>query len=580
MVLRSRLLLASVVVLLIGGLIGAPAAAVSSQAAEAPRADADWTEYYFPAGDGVTSLHADVLRPKGMPATEKTPVIMAVSPYVNHNGSTTDVDPTGTGPNPRFYDFLDMSGALTKGYTFAYVDLPGFGGSGGCNDWGGAREQDAVRAAVEWAAAQPWSNGKVALLGKSYDGWTGLMGVAQQPKGLAAVISLEPVYSGYRYLFMNGVRRSGTYPATIALFQAIDAKPGRVTDDPMYLANSAPQAWCYGVNLGGATADDSETGPYWAERNLVHTSVGKTTPVFMTQGFLETNTKPDGAFEYFNNLAGDENRAWFGQFDHSRCWERNNSTSTPSGNNTRWQAGRDGQVCIGEMMRFLDEHLKGIPPSIEDPVISVQDINSRWRAEKSWQPADSKLYTTELRAGAYNDSGSGNGLRPTQTQGIWTVSQRLPHDVWLSGEPSITVGVSSVPNANVAANVYDIDEQGRARMISRGVAVARGVGSKSVNIVMDGQDWPIPAGNRIGVLVSSANTDQFVHVPTQAPVTVRHAKIGLPFLRYDRTEFLELNGSNPRLDSYLSAARTALPESFLAANQVEFKLPAPLAPAQ
>ena len=586
---RSRLLL--VLVLALAALAAVPAGALVPATADdpparrrpagesssefAPRNDADYTEYYFPAGDGVTRLHADVLRPKGMPATQKTPVILAVSPYTNRNGSTTDVDPLGAGPNPRFYDFLDASGALTKGYSFAYVDLPGFGGSGGCNDWGGAREQDATRAAVEWAASQPWSNGKVALLGKSYDGWTGLMGVAHQPKGLAAVIALEPVYSGYRYLFMNGVRRSGTYPTTIALFQAIDAKPGR-PGEPEYVANSAPQAWCYGVNLGGATADDSETGPYWAERDLVRTAVGKTTPVFLTQGFLETNTKPDAAFEYWNNLDGRDNRAWFGQFDHARCWEKNNSGSTPSGNNTRWQTGRDGQICIDELMRFLDEHLKGIAPSVEDPTVSVQDIRSRWRTEESWPPADSENYRTALRTGTYTDTGSGSGRTPSEAQGIWTISQPLPHDAWLSGEPTISIGLDSVPNANVAANVYDIGPDGRALMISRGVAVARGVGAKTVTINMYGQDWPIEAGHRIGVLVSSANTDEFVHVPTRSTVTVRHATIQLPFLTYDRTEFLAEDASNPRLESYLNGTRTDLSDAFLAANQATFTLPGPL----
>ena len=280
-----RRLLLALVVSLVGALLAVP-----GPAGAATRADADWYQLYFPSSDGVTELHADMLRPKGLALDVPTPVIMAVSPYMNHLGSTGPVtgELTQTGPNPRFFDFLDLSGALTKGYTYVQVDLPGDGGSAGCNDWGGAREQAAVRAAVEWAASQPWSNGKVGLLGKSYDGWTGLMGIAQQPKGLAAVVSLEPVFSGYRYIYMNGVRRTN-WPYGSS-FTTIDAMPGRPTDDPKYHANSAPQAWCYPVNIAGHNADFSETGPYWAERNLLPTAVGKTTPLLLTQGFLETNT--------------------------------------------------------------------------------------------------------------------------------------------------------------------------------------------------------------------------------------------------------------------------------------------------
>ena len=572
---RRRFLL-PLVLLLVAALLAVPAGAVvsdTSASALAVRDDADHTEHYFASSDGITQLHADVLRPKGMAADVKTPVILTVSPYTNHNGSTTDTDLSGTGPNPRFYDFLNLSGALTKGYTYVMVDLPGFGGSGGCNDWGGDREQKAVRAAVEWAASQSWSSGKVALLGKSYDGWTGLMGVAQQPEGLAAVVSLEPVYSGYRYMYMNGVRRPN-FAGTMAGFQVYDAKPGRPSDSPQYLANSAPQAWCYGVNLAGTSADDSPTGPYWAERDLGPTARGKTTPVFLTQGFLETNTKVDGAFEYFNGLAGEENRAWFGQFDHCRAWETQAACSG-GGEDQRLAVGRDD--FMEQVMRFLDEHLKGVEPVREDPTVEVQDILGRYRAEAQWPPADSRLHTTALNTGTYSDSGSGNGLRPTETQGIWTVSQPLAHDAWLSGEPVITVGVDSVPNANLAANVYDISPDGSARMISRGVSLLRGVGTKTASFAMYGQDWPLQEGHRLGVLISSANTDEFQHVATRSAVTVKSAKIALPFLTYDRVTFLD-GDVTPRLESYLARETTTLSPELVTGAEREFTFPGRLVP--
>ena len=566
---RMLVLLAAAVSLAVS-LPAAPASA-------ALRNDADWREYYFNSSDGVTQLHADVLTPKGMPidGSVKTPVIMTVSPYTNHIGSTSPTDLTGTGPSPRFYDFLDMSGALTKGYSYVMVDLPGDGGSSGCNDWGGTREQLGVRAAVEWAASQPWSNGKVALLGKSYDGWTGLMGIAQQPVGLAAVVSLEPVYSGYRYIWMNGVRRNNwPYGAN---FTVVDAMPGRPNDDPRYHANGAPQAWCYPINLAGQNVDTSESGPYWAERNLLPTATGKTTPLFLTQGFLETNTKWDGTAEYWNNLAGVENRAWLGQFDHTRIWEKNNSTSTPSGNNTRWQTGRPGTEAIDQIMRFLDEHLKGIEPPVEDPTVEVQDVRGRWRAEDEWPPADSVPYTTSLNTGTYTDNGSGSGLSPNDAQGIWTVSEPLPHEVWLSGEPVITAGVDAPPDANFAAHVYEIEPNGAAQMISRGVSVIRGSGTRTVSFTMYGQDWPIAAGNRIGVLISDADGNEFRHVATQSTITVRSAKITLPFLTYDRTEFIPSEQTTPRLENFL-ATGGSLSAGKISSALRAFNLPAPLRP--
>ena len=90
------------------------------------------------------------------------------------------------------------------------VDLRGFGGSNGCLDWSGPGEQADVVNAVKWAASQPWSTGKVGMYGKSYDGLTGLIGVNQRPAGLAAVVSQEPVYDDYRYLYGDGMRRENS----------------------------------------------------------------------------------------------------------------------------------------------------------------------------------------------------------------------------------------------------------------------------------------------------------------------------------------------------------------------------------
>src|SRR3954447_7207068 len=172
-----------------------PAAA---RAADVPP-DATWTQAYFPSTDGVT-LHADVLRPKGLPADAKTPVILSIGPYFNHSGQEGPADawdPTGpsTGPSDRFYDFVKGAKLMQRGYTFVMVDLRGFGGSNGCLDWGGPGEQSdvvgavkgaGVGAAVRGGGSQSWSSGKVGMYGKSYDGVTGLVGVDKRPAGLKA----------------------------------------------------------------------------------------------------------------------------------------------------------------------------------------------------------------------------------------------------------------------------------------------------------------------------------------------------------------------------------------------------------
>src|SRR3954447_16789449 len=102
--------------------------------------DADWTEAFIssPSDAGDATLHADILRPKGLTNADKTPAILSIGPYFNPSGQAgragpaenTQYDPVGpnAGPSERFQDFVEGSGLLKKGYTFVMVDLRGFGG--------------------------------------------------------------------------------------------------------------------------------------------------------------------------------------------------------------------------------------------------------------------------------------------------------------------------------------------------------------------------------------------------------------------------------------------------------------------
>ena len=57
-----------------------------------PPPGSKWTQAYIDESDG-TQLHADVLRPAGLSATDKTPVILSIGPYFNHSGQTGPLGP-------------------------------------------------------------------------------------------------------------------------------------------------------------------------------------------------------------------------------------------------------------------------------------------------------------------------------------------------------------------------------------------------------------------------------------------------------------------------------------------------------
>src|SRR5687767_7718860 len=256
-------------------------AVVPAAASAAPVPEgAEWTEATFPSSDGVT-LHADILRPEGLAATAKTPVILSIGPYFSHAGQTgavgpvqgTSYDPVGPseGPSDRFLDLVEGAKLMERGYTFVMVDLRGFGGSTGCLDWTGPGEQADVVNAVKWAASRPWSTGKVGMYGKSYDGVTGLIGVNHRPAGLAAVVSQEPVYDLYRYLYGDGIRRLNSF-LTPALYDLIDMTPGPALDDPNYNLNGmddTQRPGCPVLNLTDQAANDDHYSDYWRKRNLI-----------------------------------------------------------------------------------------------------------------------------------------------------------------------------------------------------------------------------------------------------------------------------------------------------------------------
>ncbi|TAL13267.1 MAG: CocE/NonD family hydrolase, partial [Frankiales bacterium] len=205
---------------LTAALIAGVALMVPAQAAPVSE-EATWTEQWIESGDG-TPLHADVMLPASRKDDQKHPVILSIGPYFGSGSQGTVWDPQEAGPSARFDDLIEQGQIFEKGYALVYVDSRGYGSSGGCNDLGGPGEQMDTKAAIEWAAKQPWSNGKVGMWGKSYDAWTQVMALAQQPKGLAATVIQSPLIDGYRLAFENGVHWAATWYITPGLYANYD----------------------------------------------------------------------------------------------------------------------------------------------------------------------------------------------------------------------------------------------------------------------------------------------------------------------------------------------------------------------
>ena len=165
----------------------------------------------------------------------------------------------------------------------------------------------------------------------------------------------------------------------------------------------------------------------------------------------------------------------------------------------RLAMGRAG--WFDEVMRWYDKYLKGVSPKVSDPPIAVESGDGRWRSETHWPPSDSKTYSAALRPGSYVDDTTNNGTAEGGSpngEGIWTFSPAFTHEVRFAGVPRLTVDqVSQFQNANLTADIYDVDAAGNATLISRGTYLLGGTGTISFD--MYGDDWVLPAGHRIGV---------------------------------------------------------------------------------
>lgn len=114
-----------------------------------------------------------------------------------------DPDRWGPGPYPMVMDYSGYVPAQTiydglkdrfreSGYAVIGLNMRGSHCSGGKFDYFEPRQSLDGKEAIEWLTQEPtkpsWSNGRLAMVGKSYPGITQLFVAAQQPKGLVAIV--------------------------------------------------------------------------------------------------------------------------------------------------------------------------------------------------------------------------------------------------------------------------------------------------------------------------------------------------------------------------------------------------------
>ena len=512
------------------------AAPVAPAAAEPVPAGYTYTDHWFTSYDG-TQLHAGVFLPSDRAADEKHPVLMNIGPYTAPNGGITGATDGGlntSGIVNRNPELFSHPGLRNGRYAYVQVDSRGFGGSGGCFGYYMEPERKDAKVAIEWAADQAWSTGKVGMWGKSYDGAQQVLALAARPRGLAATVIQAPGLSGYTALWHNGVHYATGRFGTTFTYSADDISPPQnqtyLADQKYAAAAAAPatsvpnQPTCRSdAAMMNAIADRSD--PYWADKEPYKDAAGADTPTFWVHGYWDANTKPVG-LDIWSSLTGPK-QAWFGQFTHKRGHET--------------AVGRS-QYFLDEAFRFLDLHVRGIEPAQADPKVTVQqgDGEGVWREEAQWPPADAQPWTMPVRAGSYPDIAGNNATGSSAGKGYWSVTEPLPHAAHMAGEAVVKANVSTVaPYARVIALLYDIDPDGKAKLVQRGAFAGPKTGAQEVTVTLYPQDWKFEEGHRIGVHLVGSEDTWYHPGTTGTTVTVSGGQATLPFLRYERTEFLD-----------------------------------------
>jgi uncharacterized protein len=163
--------------------------------------------------DGVV-LRADVFRPDD---GGRHAVILSCGPYAkglafqegypNQWERMVSQHPdVAAGSSNRYqnWEVVDPEKWVPDGYVCVRVDSRGAGRSPGRLDPFAPRETSDLAACIEWAAAQPWSSGKVGLNGISYYAMNQWHVAGLAPRGLTAMCAWEGASDWYRDATRHG----------------------------------------------------------------------------------------------------------------------------------------------------------------------------------------------------------------------------------------------------------------------------------------------------------------------------------------------------------------------------------------
>ena len=346
-----------------------------------------------PMRDGIT-VSADVYRPE---REGRYPVLVARTPYNKNTKFCFD--------KGQWY--------AAHGYVFVWIDVRGRGDSDGeftPYRYEGPDGYDAI----EWAAEQPWSNGRIGTWGQSYLGGIQWLTAVERPPHLAAMVVYVPPSDPFTE-WPTGVHS----PIELCWFRIVDGRVTQYVDStdwneiykhlPLTTADERAgfRSRFWREDLEHPPSDAGYWGPVRYQGRFDEVDV----PVLHVSGWYDdvqpaTLINFQGMIERASSArARRGQRLVVGPWDHSLTRERNRTLG-------RVDFGPDADFDLdGYELRWLDHYLKGEENGADaEPRarLFVMGANT-WREEDEWPLARTQWTRWHLSSDGSANTRHGDG---------------------------------------------------------------------------------------------------------------------------------------------------------------------------
>ena len=381
------------------------------------------TDLAVPMRDG-TVLRADVYRPDG---PGPYPVLLQRTPY----DKTT----------PGVMLGLDPLKSAKQGYATVIQDVRGRYASEG-EFYAFRNEINDGYDTVEWAAAQPWSSGKVGMYGASYVGATQWLAALSRPPHLTTIVpnvTASNYHEGWTYqggAFELGFNVSWTMgQLALANFKNLGARLGlsaQVRQDLILAVDGMEEAFRHVPmadfpHLKDGLADyfydwlaHPDYDDYWKALSIEENYSGLNIPAYHIGGWYDIFL--GGTIRNYLGMrekaAGDDARR--GQKMIVGPWIHGSRGTSTAGSHYFGLAADALAVDLdGIHHRWFDYWLKGIDNGVldEPPVRVFVMGDDAWRSEDQWPPARARSISYYIHSGGGANSVRGDGSLSTEAPG-------------------------------------------------------------------------------------------------------------------------------------------------------------------